>query len=207
MAIKYSFVLPPFGGAQNHIVREMFDDITKYFATVDALYLKLTGGTMSGAIAMGSHKITGLADGSAATDAVAFDQIKILQTVTASITSNTTTSSTTFVDSALSVAITPTSSSSRILIIVTGWGSQDVTNKGVQWTISRGTTNLGATDGLLAFLSSAGTAQVAVAMTIVDSPATTSATTYKVRLKASTGGTAEFGLSSVTSVIVAMEIV
>jgi hypothetical protein len=37
--------------------------------------LPLTGGTMSGAIAMGSNKITGLANGSAAQDAAAFGQI------------------------------------------------------------------------------------------------------------------------------------
>lgn len=37
--------------------------------------LQTTGGTMSGAIAMGSHKITGLTNGSAASDAAAFGQI------------------------------------------------------------------------------------------------------------------------------------
>ena len=42
---------------------------------LDARYLELTGGTMSGAIAMGAHKITGLTNGSASTDAAAFGQI------------------------------------------------------------------------------------------------------------------------------------
>lgn len=37
--------------------------------------LQTTGGTMSGAIAMGSHKITGLTNGSASSDAAAFGQI------------------------------------------------------------------------------------------------------------------------------------
>ena len=37
--------------------------------------LQTTGGTMSGAIAMGSHKITGLTNGSSAQDAAAFGQI------------------------------------------------------------------------------------------------------------------------------------
>jgi hypothetical protein len=40
-----------------------------------SLALPLTGGTMSGAIAMGSNKITGLTNGSAAADAAAFGQI------------------------------------------------------------------------------------------------------------------------------------
>lgn len=44
-------------------------------AAADALALPLAGGTMSGAIAMGAHKVTGLTNGSAAQDAAAFGQI------------------------------------------------------------------------------------------------------------------------------------
>jgi hypothetical protein len=43
--------------------------------SVMAVDLPLAGGTMTGAIAMGAHKITGLANGSASTDAAAFGQI------------------------------------------------------------------------------------------------------------------------------------
>jgi hypothetical protein len=42
--------------------------------TAEALALPKTGGAMSGAIAMGSNKITGLANGSAAADAAAYGQ-------------------------------------------------------------------------------------------------------------------------------------
>ena len=44
-------------------------------APQDATKLPLAGGTMSGAIAMGSSKITGLANGSSAQDAVAYGQL------------------------------------------------------------------------------------------------------------------------------------
>lgn len=44
-------------------------------SNAEAASLPLTGGTMSGAIAMGSHKITGLTNGSASSDAAAFGQI------------------------------------------------------------------------------------------------------------------------------------
>ena len=44
-------------------------------APLDATKLPLAGGTMSGAIAMGSSKITGLANGSSAQDAVAYGQL------------------------------------------------------------------------------------------------------------------------------------
>ena len=48
------------------------NDVTNklYVDTQDALKLSLTGGTMSGAIAMGSQKITGLADGVDPADAI-----------------------------------------------------------------------------------------------------------------------------------------
>lgn len=45
---------------------------------VDSTDLKLAGGTMSGPIAMGTSKITGLGNGSAAQDAVAFGQIPVV---------------------------------------------------------------------------------------------------------------------------------
>lgn len=46
-------------------------------ATANAA-LPTTGGTMSGAIAMGAHKVTGLANGSASDDAAAFGQLSSL---------------------------------------------------------------------------------------------------------------------------------
>jgi len=48
---------------------------TAYVDTGLGLKLSLAGGTMTGAIAMGAHKITGLANGSASSDAAAFGQI------------------------------------------------------------------------------------------------------------------------------------
>lgn len=45
--------------------------------TAEALKLALAGGTMSGAIAMGSNKVTGLTNGSGAQDAAAFGQIPV----------------------------------------------------------------------------------------------------------------------------------
>ena len=41
-------------------------------------YLPLAGGTMTGAIAMGSHKITGLTNGASAADAAAFGQVPVI---------------------------------------------------------------------------------------------------------------------------------
>lgn len=44
----------------------------------EALLVPLSGGTMTGALAMGNHKITGLTNGSASSDAAAFGQIPVV---------------------------------------------------------------------------------------------------------------------------------
>ena len=48
------------------------------FANIDAAALLLAGGTLSGALAMGSNKITGLAAGTTAGDAVRYEQALLL---------------------------------------------------------------------------------------------------------------------------------
>lgn len=51
------------------------DDLA--LSQLDSRYLALTGGTMTGPIAMGSSKVTGLANGSGAQDAAAFGQVPV----------------------------------------------------------------------------------------------------------------------------------
>jgi len=47
-------------------------------ASAAGLYLPLTGGSLSGALAMGSHKITGVTNGSVATDVATFGQLPVV---------------------------------------------------------------------------------------------------------------------------------
>ncbi len=63
-------------GDTGHITdhNQISDELTTLAAGV-AASLPLAGGTMTGAIAMGSHKVTGLTNGSASSDAAAFGQI------------------------------------------------------------------------------------------------------------------------------------
>lgn len=56
------------------------NDLTDALVTLINGALQKSGGTMSGAIAMGTNKITGLANGTAATDAAAFGQIPVATT-------------------------------------------------------------------------------------------------------------------------------
>jgi len=154
-----------------------------------------------------ASNITGtLPTGNGGTGATSFAPGKVLQTVSATTTSATSTTSTSFVDTALSVAITPSASNSKVLIIAHGGGSATSGNESYL-TLIRGSTNLGnATYGMLNWGSSSAAMAEATGLTYLDSPSTTSATTYKLQFKVGGGGTGYFNLNSQVASIVALEI-
>jgi hypothetical protein len=162
--------------------------------------LKLVGGTLAGILNMGANKITGLANGTTSTDAVAFGQVsgtRILQVVTGTTTTITSNQTTSYINSNLTATITPTSASSRIRITVTSCvqpSSTTLPPTDIYTSIFRGGssgTNLGdATKGFVATSMAFVTAQadqfwVPLSMATYDSPATTSATVYTVCFRAS----------------------
>lgn len=169
--------------------------------TINGTYT-LSGGagalTMSSStIAMGANKITGLANGTAANDAMAFGQNHVFQMVTGQTVTTTSTTSASFVDTALTATITPTSASSKILIIVSG--SISVTTVGGgdkgQLTIKRDSTNLAGSGNNFANIRP-GSAPITwftdASVSFVDAPATTSATTYTVQILSTGGGAVIF---------------
>jgi hypothetical protein len=122
----------------------------------------------------------------------------VLQVVTATLDNVVvTTTSTSFVTTNFSASITPTSASSKILIMVNG-GSiycQTVANNGYFGTIYRNNaTNLGnASYGLERFTTAGGTYSLSPhSMSILDSPATTSSTTYTPYFRSNGGSQADF---------------
>ena len=126
---------------------------------------------------------------------------KVLQVVTATDLTQRSTTSTSFVtgSNTLSVAITPSSASNKIFIIVNGaaYGANGVN----VYTIYRGATNLGN--------GAAGMTEhrldwSPISMSYLDSPSTTSATTYQVYFKVNTG--TGYLNNSNTSSITAFEI-
>lgn len=173
--------------------------------------LALAGGTMSGAINMGSNKITSLAAGTTTTDAVNFGQIYygFQAPVQSTATTSTNTTSATYVSTNLSASITPTSASHRIKITVSAaLGGSNTTTAAVA-SIFRGSTDLsgGAAGGFSQVVaSSTGGIDVPVAVAYIDSPATTSATTYTVKILSNNGNNAQFGGGSL-QVIILEEIV
>lgn len=170
--------------------------------------------TFSAALSMGSNKITSLADGTTATDALAFGQRKVIQIQTATTSTRFTTTSGSFQNTSLAVTITPTSSSNRILLIATGsLTCNTIQTDNVYITFARDTTNLGGTRGF-GTSRSGGTGTFGTPSTIsyIDSPASTSAISYKVQIRSDGGGsTVQYGdasgNSTETQSIIAIEVV
>ena len=113
----------------------------------------------------------------------------VLQVVSTTKTNAFTTTSTSFTDvTGLSVAITPSSATSKILVTAAVQHSISVTNNNVWVQLVRNSTAIGnGTDGFGG--SRADTTSLIWCSTIsyLDSPATTSSTTYKIQLKAGAG--------------------
>jgi hypothetical protein len=134
---------------------------------------------------------------------------RILQVVAASTTTSTSSSVGTFADTTLTATITPTSASSKVLVFANHPGNRKLAgdvNNCLNLKLFRGATEL-------AFNNSIGTSGdgesliFSTSFVELDSPATTSATTYKTTF-ANFGAAASITVqfASVRSTIVLMEI-
>ena len=139
---------------------------------------------------------------------------KVVQIVEGSTTTSVTSTSASFVDTGLTVTITPTSASNKVLILI----SQDVdvyraqSSQGAFFKVLRGATALytGTTNFFISVGNST-TTQLESTWDFhyLDSPATTSATTYKVQgqiLYTADSGQIEFQSASSRSSILAIEV-
>ena len=138
---------------------------------------------------------------------------RIKQIVTATTGTKTSTTGTTFIDSAVTASITPTSTSSVILVLVSA--SQLIYNYTTEMNtrIMRNSTQVAGSYKIFkAWLPSEGTAKelwVPTAMSVYDNPSTTASVTYTVQFKcqASTGGSVSYGSNDTdASVITLVEI-
>ena len=135
---------------------------------------------------------------------------KVLQVVTSTDDTVRTTTSTSFVTGTLAVSITPSSSSNKVFVVTSGTCHYNQSNKRFRATIYRGSTNLDGdgSNGLIQGFAGSSTILSSIGMTILDSPNTTSSTTYTVYFRAddSGGGTAYLGEYNVRKCITAYEI-
>lgn len=129
-----------------------------------------------------------------------------------------TTASTSFTDvTGLSITITPSSTTNKILFMMNiGAYGNGSGNFGNQLQLLRGSTNIleptgGTFPGATQTFDPSSNFTAAVSMTMIDSPATTSATTYKIQCRANGGNTfvnrlaADANFTAVSTLIV-MEI-
>jgi hypothetical protein len=135
---------------------------------------------------------------------------KVLQVVRSSATSSVSTTSTSFVDYGLSVTITPRSTSSRILVMAnfTGGGLKASSAAYASFAIRKGST---VVQEASIYIEASGVtainSEVPVFLIAQDSPATTSAVTYKLSLLSGTGANAVvFSQGSGIVEMIAMEI-
>lgn len=138
----------------------------------------------------------------------------VIQVVNAESEAETTTTSTSYIDTTLEATITPTSTSSKILVIVQcALGQQTSTGNGsgTEARVYKGSTPIGkvAMAKTRENLSSGNTdnTQGGGSLVVYNSPSTTSATTYKVRIRSRNSAvTAKFNNDDSGSSITLMEI-
>ncbi len=160
-------------------------------ATISGAYT-FSGGagaiTMSSStIAMGANKITGLANGTASTDAAAFGQIPVFAAaVQSTLTTPFTTTLSTYQSTGLAASIIPTTSSRRVKITFSGtMSTASGTAAAAIITLKRGSTDLATNGSGFAQLkvNSAVLNQAPVSFTFIDSPATASSVTYTIFIR------------------------
>jgi len=168
-------------------------------------FSRLAAGTNNYVLTADSAEATGLKWAAAPSG-------KILQVVQATTTTSTTISSTSLTDTTITASITPTSATSKILVMVDAQAyiTRASTSSFTGWALIRGATNIydRSNEGFMATTAVGASAVELVAnsqMVYLDSPATTSATTYKAQAKIITGSIT-FQRNSVPSSITLMEI-
>ena len=112
---------------------------------------------------------------------------RVLQVVYGSTTTQVTNNTDVYADTTLTASITPQSTNSKVLVMVSQNGcfktSSNSENR-MNVRVLRGATNIGnATGNLFLYTGSAIGNGGALSISILDTPATTSATTYKTQLQ------------------------
>lgn len=133
----------------------------------------------------------------------------VLQVVNATYSIQTSNASTTFVDTGLTATITPTSSSSKILVLINQAGCGKTTNDvNMKLRLMRGVTTIVTIEDVAANTSSTVSNYIGACSTCyLDSPATVSATTYKTQFACISNAMQVLTqVSSATSTITLMEI-
>ena len=132
----------------------------------------------------------------------------VLQVVsTQSQSAEISTSSVSYVTTGISASITPTSATSKILILLSCTLDNQASGRQMVITFYKGATDLASTRGTNQLYSDGGRVQASGSCMYLDSPATTSSTTYTVYFRSTTGGnTVKFANDNTMTSFTLMEI-
>jgi hypothetical protein len=115
----------------------------------------------------------------------------VLQTVVGTNSTTTTNNSSTYVDTGLSATITPKSTSSKVLILIShpnSWKSADSAGNGILMQIHRNGVNILQNILYVGFTNTAMQMYFSISSNYLDSPSSTSALTYKTVFANNAGG-------------------
>ena len=136
---------------------------------------KLTGALP----AISGASLTGFTDAQMPTGSV----LQVLETSSATDVSTT---STTLIDSGHSIAITPSSTSSKVFVQMTFNANVTSDANGMRYALYRGSTKIG--DEGIAYITTAGSnTHFPTSLQQLDSPSSTSAVTYKLYIRSNSG--------------------
>ena len=132
----------------------------------------------------------------------------VLQVVQGTYSTQNSTTSGTAVDTGITISITPKFSNSKILVLATLTGIFVVNNGNfVKAQLVRNSTTIGEFAGAQGYTASGGSTSGFAAVNYLDSPATTSSTTYKIQFARNTGsGSVRVQSNSDVSSITLLEI-
>ena len=173
---------------QNAIVDAKGDLITATAADTPA---RLAVGTNGQVLTADSTTSTGLKWATAAAGG------KVLQVVSSTITTSVNIATTTMTDTNITASITPSATSSKILILIAAMAEQNRSSTGItsKGQLFRGATSIQNYDNYYMGISAGGATsvrlQVITGLSYLDSPSTTSSVTYK--LQANCNDTANSG--------------
>ena len=132
----------------------------------------------------------------------------VLQVVQGSYSTQVSSSSATLATTNLTASITPSSATSKVLVIVSSASSYtQAAGRQMSFAIFRGATNVYGSNQLGAQLySNSADIETPHSMVFLDSPATTASTAYALYFASTNGGTANFNQNNNNSYIILMEI-
>jgi hypothetical protein len=132
---------------------------------------------------------------------------RVLQVVAATTSTSANQTTTTYADTGLTASITPQANTSKVLVLVGQNGLLKQGDNAVAIRLMRGATTISTVTTEAAYTGTSANNYGTADAFYLDSPATTSATTYKTQYAAKVGGlNAHVQFGSATSYIVLLEI-